>query len=636
MPETATAYLRMRNVLSFAFENYRGSCIRAERIRIPRRKFVFKNFALPGIFVCYDRTVTGKMRKKVGRTASGSKDTRRMVMEKWMVYMKKADFSAISSQFGIDPVTARILRNREVIGDEAIRRYLRGGMEDLYDPLLMKDMAKAADILLTKIKEQKKIRVIGDYDIDGIMSSYILKRGLSELGADVDLRIPDRIRDGYGINIRLVEEAHSDGIDTIVTCDNGIAAVEQMKLAHKLGMTTVITDHHEVREIPEADAVVNPHQADDAYPYKNLCGASVAWKLIKAMGGDAGDDLLQYAAFATVGDVVDLTDENRILVREGIRRLRRTTNPGILALAKCTGMELENLNSYHIGFVLGPCFNASGRLDTAMLAEKMLEAKSESEAAPIAAELHALNERRKEMTERGVEQAEEYLSSDGREKDPVYVIYLPDIHESIAGIIAGRIREKYYHPVFVLTKGEKGVKGSGRSIPEYSMFQEMQKADALLDKFGGHPMAAGLSLQEENIDAFRSCMNENCTLTKEDLFPKIHIDVPMPVSYVTEHLIEELEILEPFGKENEKPIFAQKELELERPMLIGKNKNVLKAKVKGMPMLDGLPLDLVCFRNAPELYERLRENPVLTFTYYPDINIFRDRKSLQIVISHFQ
>ncbi len=557
-------------------------------------------------------------------------------MEKWMVYAKKADFYQIAEKFHIDPVTARILRNREVIGDEAIRRYLSGGMKDLYDPFLMKDMEKAAAILHKKIKEQKSIRVIGDYDIDGIMSSYILKRGLTELGGHVDLRIPDRIRDGYGINIRLVEEAALDGIDTIVTCDNGISAVEQIDRAKMLGMTTIITDHHEVREIPDADAVVNPHQEDDGYPYKNLCGAAVAWKLIKAMGGDAENDLLQYAAFATVGDVVDLTDENRIIVREGIRRLRKTTNSGLLALAKCTGMEISALNSYHIGFVLGPCFNASGRLDTAMMAENLLEARNEAEAERIAAELHALNEQRKEMTEGGVAEAEEFLASDERAEDPVYVIYLPDVHESIAGIIAGRIREKYYHPVFVLTKGNEGVKGSGRSIPEYSMFREMQKAERFLDKFGGHPMAAGLSLREENIDAFRKCLNEQCTLSGEDLLPKIHIDVPMPVSYVTERLIGELEALEPFGKENEKPVFAQKDLELEYPMLIGKNKNVLKAKVRGLPKLDGLPLELVCFRNAAELMERLKENPVLTFTYYPDINVFRERKSLQIVISHFQ
>lgn len=394
-------------------------------------------------------------------------------MEKWVVAAKKADFRKIGETFGIDPVIARIIRNRDVVGDEAIREYLFGSIKDLHDPMLFKDMDKAVRILKEKIKQKKPIRIIGDYDIDGIMSTYILKRGLTELGADVDIRIPNRVTDGYGINESMIRQAAADGKDTIVTCDNGISAGEQIRIAKELGMTVIVTDHHEVLAVPDAaDAVIDQKQKDCPYPYKELCGAAVAWKLILAMGGDRQHRMLQYAAFATVGDVVDLTGENRILVKEGLRQLRNTDNIGLRALAEACSLDLAKLDAYHIGFILGPCMNASGRLDTALRACGLLFEQSPVAASKIAKELKELNDSRKALTEKGLEDAMYEVEQRGIQSDKVYVIYLPDLHESLAGIVAGRVREKYNHPVFVLTKGEEGVKGSGRSIESYGMFED--------------------------------------------------------------------------------------------------------------------------------------------------------------------
>lgn len=571
-------------------------------------------------------------------------------MEKWVLMAKRADFNAIAAKFNIDPVVARVIRNRDIVGDDAIHEYLYGGLECIRDPFLLKDMDKAASIIREKIRAGAKIRVIGDYDIDGIMSSYILRRGLTELGADVDVRIPDRMTDGYGINERMVDEAHFDGIDTIVTCDNGIAAEGPAQLARSLGMTMVITDHHEVLSMPEADAVVDPKRPDDTSGYPHLCGASVAWKLVRALGGDRDYDLIQYAAFATIGDIVDLTGENRVIVKEGLKRLRKTDNRGLRALAEATTIDLSELSSWHIGFVLGPCLNASGRLSSAMRGLELLESPNDRAAQILAEELRELNETRKAMTEAGVRMAEETIAAEHMESDRVLVVFLGDIHESVAGIIAGRIRESYMRPTIILTRSKDMVKGSGRSTESYSMFEELAKVRDILVRFGGHPMAAGLSLYEENIDELRRRLNEACTLTEEDMVEKIRIDVPMPVSYVTEALVEQLSLLEPFGKGNEKPVFAEKHAYLEHPRIFGAAHRVLKARVRSMRRggdadpermgfqadLVGPQYDAVYFRDVDALGRRIEENPDISIVYDPEINNYMGQRRVQIVISHFQ
>ena len=557
--------------------------------------------------------------------------------EKWVVSAKKADFQEIGKKFNIDPVIARIIRNRDVIGDEAIREYLYGGLECLHDPMLLKDMDKAVGILKDKIAGGKRIRIIGDYDIDGIMSTYILKTGLSELGANVDIRIPDRITDGYGINENLIRQAAEDGIDTIVTCDNGISAGEAIRTAKEAGLTVIVTDHHDVLQIPEmADAVIDPKREDCPYPYKQLCGASVAWKLILALGGDAEMDLLQYTAFATVGDVVDLTGENRIIVKEGLKQLRRTTNPGLRALTEACRIDPSGIDAYHIGFVLGPCMNASGRLDTAERACGLLEAGDEYKAALIAKELKELNDSRKALTEEGVQDAFRYIEENGVSDDKIYVIYLPELHESLAGIVAGRVRERYNHPTFVITMGEDGAKGSGRSIEAYKMFDGLVGVGHLLKKFGGHPMAAGLSLDEDKIEAFRNEINEQCLLEEEDFVCKVLIDVPMPIGYVTEKLVNELELLAPFGKENPKPVFAQKDVFFVNPRILGANRNVLKAQLKAAgDDSRSYGMSGIAFRNADVLMERILDGEPMSIVYYPQINEYMGRRDVQIVVTRF-
>lgn len=524
-------------------------------------------------------------------------------MERWVVSAKKADFHGIAQEFQIDPVIARLIRNRDVVGEKQIREYLFGGLEDLHDPLLMKDMEKAVGILERKIREGKQIRIIGDYDIDGVMSTYILLTGLRELGAKVDIRIPDRIADGYGLNENLVRQAKEDGADTVLTCDNGISALDQICLAKELGMTVVVTDHHEVPyedledgtrvfRVPEADAVVNPKQKDCAYPFKGLCGGAVAWKLMQAVlkrFGHPEDEIyewLEFAAIATVGDVMDLQGENRILVKEGLKRLHRTRNLGLQELIRVQGLEPEQVTAYHIGFVIGPCLNASGRLDTAERSLALLLAEDREEAARLAGDLKALNESRKEMTRQGEEKAVRMVEESELKQDKVLVVYLPECHESLAGIIAGRLREHFHKPAFVLTKSEDGVKGSGRSIEAYSMYEEMCKCRELFTKFGGHPMAAGLSLaNEEMVEVFREKINRLSTLTEDDFVEKVTIDVPMPVSYITKRLISQMELLEPFGKGNTKPLFAQKDLKVLSCRIFGKNRNVAKLQIQEAPVI---------------------------------------------------
>lgn len=570
-------------------------------------------------------------------------------MEKWVVAAKKADFNKMAAEYHIDPVIARLIRNRDIIKDDEIRQYLYGGLESLHSPWLLKDMKKAVEIVGEKIKEGKKIRIIGDYDIDGVTSTYILITGLKRAGADADTYIPDRVADGYGIHRHLVEKAVQDGIDTIITCDNGIAAGSEIMLAKELGLTVVVTDHHEIpyKEtetgrvciLPPADAIINPKQEDCEYPFKGLCGAVVAFKFITALyqvcGIDAGEleDFLEIAAIATVGDVMDLQEENRILVKEGLKRLQNTKNPGLRELIRANQLEGRQISAYHIGFVLGPCLNASGRLDTAVRSLRLLQATDQENAAKLAGDLVAMNQSRKALTLQGAEDAFHQIETTEIGKDRVLVVFLPQCHESLAGIIAGRIREKYYKPAFVLTRGEQGVKGSGRSIETYHMYEALVSCSELLTKFGGHKMAAGLSLDEENVENFRKKINENCKLTQEDLMPKVMIDVPMPVSYISYPLIEQLELLEPFGKGNTKPVFAQRDLRLTGCRVFGQNKNVVKMKALDS---QGYSIDAVYFGDSEALLERVKQEEPVSVIYYPTVNTYQGRQSLQIVIQNYR
>lgn len=570
-------------------------------------------------------------------------------MEKWFLTMKKADFNSIARKYHISPITARLIRNRDVVGDEAVDYYLNGTIADLYDGMLMQDMDKAVEILAEKIAEEKPIRIIGDYDIDGVNATYILQEGLSGLGAQVDTDIPDRIKDGYGLNIDLIDRALGDGVDTIITCDNGIAASDEIAYGKKNGLTVIVTDHHEIPYVemngekeymlPRADAVVDPHRPDCEYPFKGLCGAAVAYKLIEALYNvmqrdpEDVDYLMENVAIATVGDVMDLTGENRIFVKQGLEMLKRTKNQGLKALIECTGIDTERLNTYHIGFVLGPCINASGRLDTAKRALELLNAKSRREAVMLAEDLKALNDSRKEMTEKGVEEAVQMIEGTSLKEDKVLVVYLPDCHESIAGIIAGRIKERYYRPAFVLTKAEEGVKGSGRSIESYDMFAQMCRCRALFTKFGGHKLAAGLSLEEGNVERFRRTINELADLTEEDLQMKVSIDMLLPFPYITEQLIGELQLLEPFGKGNTKPLFAERNLRVISPRIFGKNRNVLKCRLEDAA---GNQMEAVYFGDVVACLKAMEEKQVMSFTYYPSVNEYMGRRTLQLTIVNYQ
>ena len=570
-------------------------------------------------------------------------------MEKWMVYNKKADFQKIGSEFGIDPVIARLIRNRDIQDMKEIRSYLYGTLAEIPSPWKMKDMERAVQILQKKITQKKKIRIIGDYDIDGVTATCILLKGLKRLNANVDTYIPDRVKDGYGMHEQLIDKALEDGIDTILTCDNGIAAAAEIEYAKKEGLTVIVTDHHDIpfrdtedgvrrEKVCEADAVVNPKQNDCLYSNKNICGAVVAWKLIWALyerlGIDSDEiwDFLELAAIATVGDVMDLQGENRIIVKEGLKKLSSTSFEGLKALICVNNLEGAEITAYHVGFVIGPCINASGRLDTAARSLELLLADNMEDAMKLADDLYDLNQSRKAMTEQGKEQAIQSIEENNLGKDRVLVVYLPDCHESLAGIIAGRIREAYNKPVFVLTKGADGVKGSGRSIEAYSMYEELVKCSDLLTQFGGHPMAAGLSMEEKNVELFRRRLNDNCTLTEQDLIPKIMIDVPMPISYLSKKLTEQLKVLEPFGKGNSKPLFAQKNLRAVGIRVFGRNRNVAK-----MLLIDenGIKMDAVYFGEAQEFVDFVQAHDTISVTYYPEINVFQGRENLQVVIKNY-
>ncbi len=573
-------------------------------------------------------------------------------MKKWFLYQKKADFNGIGARCGISPVLARILCNRDVQSEEQLHMYLEGTLEDCHDPALLPDIRKAAEILKEKIATGKVIRVIGDYDVDGICSTYILVEALRRMGAKVNAAIPHRIKDGYGLNDNLIEEAHADGIDTILTCDNGIAALSQVKRAKDLGMTVIITDHHEVPfteqedgtrlyKMPPADAVVDPKREDNRYPFPGVCGAVVAWKLVHLLCPENSDflrkELLQVAALATVCDVMELQDENRIIVREGLKQMNTAPIPGLRALVEAAGLQEKKLSAYHLGFVIGPCLNATGRLDTAGRALELLQARDRATAAPIAQELRDLNESRKEMTKEGVEEAvelaEKQLEKTGK-LDSVLVIYLPELHESLAGIVAGRIREKYTRPVFVLTDGQEEVKGSGRSIAGYDMYGEMTRCGDLFLKYGGHKMAAGLSIPREKVEEFRERMNRNCLLTEAELIDKVYIDAAMPFAYADEQLVGEFEKLEPFGNGNSKPLFAQKNVQVYQPQIFGRQRNVLKCKlVDG----NGTERQGVYFGETEEFMEFLETHAGMPISvlYQPTINSYRGDSHIELIIEDY-
>lgn len=566
----------------------------------------------------------------------------------WRVYAKRADFKGIAGKYGIDQVIARIIRNRDICGDAAIDMYLNGDINDMHNPESMKDAVLSVDIITQKIKDKCKIRIIGDYDIDGICSIYILYKGLMAAGADVDYVVPHRINDGYGINEHLIDNAINEGIDTIITCDNGIAAYNQVKYAKENGLTVIVTDHHDVPfdevngvkeyRVPPADAVVNPKQEDCQYPFKLLCGAGVAYKLISLiyerlrLNTKDMEEYREFMAIATVGDIVDLIDENRVVVKYGLKHIAHTVNTGLKALVEECGVDINNISSYHIGFVIGPCLNASGRLDTARKAIELMLCKNTEEAHNMARELITLNTERKQMTEDETAKAIELVEKNDMLKDRVLVIYLPDCHESIAGIIAGRIKERYYRPTFVITNAEEGAKGSGRSIEGYNMYDEINKCKNVLTKYGGHPMAAGLSLETADIDVFRKMLNDNATLDDSDLIPKTWIDVPMPVGYASMGLVGQLKLLEPFGKGNEKPVFADRDLYVKTASIIGKNRNVLKMQLETK---EGYIVQAVQFGISDKDPVPKAGSRIL-IVYYPDINVYNGVSSLQIIIKEWK
>lgn len=578
--------------------------------------------------------------------------------------MKKADFQGLAQKFQIDPVVAKIMRNRDLETEEQYEQFLYGGWEQLYDPALMLGMEQAVDMVRRKVMERQPIRIIGDYDIDGVNATYILYKGLRQVGADVDSAIPDRMKDGYGINENLIRKAYEDGIDTIITCDNGIAAREQIAYGKSLGMTIVVTDHHDVPYeedengirtflLPQADAVVDPKQQECSYPFSGICGAVVAFKFVQKLYESFGipvwrtKEFLQFAAMATIGDVMQLRDENRIIVKLGLEQMRTEPCPGIRALMEECNIIPSNLTSYHIGFVIGPCLNASGRLETARHALKLLLAEEPGEAKVLAMKLKSLNDERKFLTEEGMEKAFYMIDHTELQQDTVLVVYLPECHESLAGIIAGRIRERYYRPVLVFTDGEDGVKGSGRSIEGYHMFDELTKCKHLLTKYGGHPMAAGVSMPKENLETLRRLLNDNQTLTEDDLNEKVYIDAVMPFSYVTERVVEALNVLEPYGNGNSKPVFAQKKVRIHRMQQVGRERKILKLQM----VSDGIIMDTVYFGAISDfeqfiidkfgreqldcLYNRKPNTVELSILYYPSINEYMDRRNVQIILQDY-
>ena len=585
-----------------------------------------------------------------------------MSNEKWLLRNKKVDLKAMSEKYKISQLLCKLMVNRDIIDENIINSYINPVYKYLHSPKTMKDVVFAVDIIKRKIQENKRIRIIGDYDVDGIISVFILYTALKKCGANVDYEIPDRIKDGYGINENIVKVAYDEGVDTIITCDNGISAIDQIQYAKDLGLTVIVTDHHDVPFIEEdgvrtflssqADAIINPKQIECEYKFKSICGAGVAFKLIEALYEEIGMDkeecykLIEFVAIATVCDVVDLIDENRIFVKNGLEMLNNSKNIGINALKKACGLEDKEITAYHLGFVIGPCLNASGRLDSAKKGLELLLMEDDEEAKNLAQEIVDLNDARKNMTKEGVDRAINIIDSTDINNDKILVVYIPDIHESLAGIVAGRVKEKYNKPTIILTKSEEGVKGSARSIEEYNMFEGLLACKELLDKFGGHPMAAGLSLQEDKVDELRKALNNKCELTDEDLTRKIMIDSSLPLEYLNLHLIEELNVLEPFGKGNAKPVFGVKDAKITKAMLLGKDKNVLKLKLLTN---NNITIDAMIFNDLENfeskiiekygnegldnLYNKSNNNIPMDFTFYPSINEWNGNKSIQIVVN---
>lgn len=585
-----------------------------------------------------------------------------MSNEKWLLRNRKVDLKAMSEKYKISQLLCKLMVNRDIIDENIINSYINPVYKYLHSPKTMKDVVFAVDIIKRKIQENKKIRIIGDYDVDGIISVFILYTALKKCGANVDYEIPDRIKDGYGINENIVKVAYDEGVDTIITCDNGISAIDQIQYAKDLGLTVIVTDHHDVPFIEEdgvrtflssqADAIINPKQIECEYKFKSICGAGVAFKLIEALYEEIGMDkeecykLIEFVAIATVCDVVDLIDENRIFVKNGLEMLNNSKNIGINALKKACGLEDKEITAYHLGFVIGPCLNASGRLDSAKKGLELLLMEDDEEAKNLAQEIVDLNDARKNMTKEGVDRAVNIIDSTDINNDKILVVYIPDIHESLAGIVAGRVKEKYNKPTIILTKSEEGVKGSARSIEEYNMFEGLLACKELLDKFGGHPMAAGLSLQEDKVDELRKALNNKCELTDEDLTRKIMIDSSLPLEYLNLHLIEELNVLEPFGKGNAKPVFGVKDAKITKAMLLGKDKNVLKLKLLTN---NNITIDAMIFNDLENfeskiiekygnegldnLYNKSNNNIPMDFTFYPSINEWNGNKSIQIVVN---
>jgi single-stranded-DNA-specific exonuclease len=585
-------------------------------------------------------------------------------LENWVIKNIKADFEQIIKKCDISEVLARCLINRGLENPTDINSFLHPSLDKLYSPFLLKDMEKACDILQEKIKTGKRIRIIGDYDADGVVATYILYRTLRMLEAQVDYEIPDRINDGYGMNIRIVEEAQENGIDTLLTCDNGIVAMDEIKRAKELGMTIIVTDHHNLHEtdnnivmLPDADAIINPKQPDCNYPFSGLCGAAIAYKLMLALlsryelsnKSDYEEELISYAAIATVCDVMELIDENRIIVKHGLLLLQNTKNIGLLALMDLCKIDKEQLSAFHLGFIIGPCLNASGRLDTAKKGLRLLLAETKSEALELARELRTLNEERKDMTAEYVEKAVMKIEEGDILKDKILVIYLPNCHESIAGIIAGRLRERYHRPALVLTDSLDCIKGSGRSIDNYNMIEELTKSRELMIKVGGHPMAAGLSLSLENIEPLRRALNENPPLTEEMLLPKVTIDILLPLGYLSQEVVNELMLLEPFGNGNNKPLFAEKDLSIKSLLVVGKKSNGIKLRVKN---LYGKEMDALYFGDVDGFFKYITDTygsneaqrlktgrgskTKLTITYYPKINEYKGHKSIQLMIQNYR
>ncbi len=578
--------------------------------------------------------------------------------ENWFIKNKKGNFSLIGNEYHIDPVIAQLIVNRGVNNKEEMEQYLNPSQKDMHNPLLMKDLEKSCEILKEKIKDGKKIRIIGDYDVDGVMATYISVTGLRNCGAQVDYEIPDRIKDGYGINIEIVKKAVLEGVDTIFTCDNGIAAREPIAYAKEKGLTVIVTDHHDIPMedgIPGADAVVNPKQEDCSYPYKGICGAVVAYKLIEVLYDKFlverknVYELLEYAAIATVCDVMDLQKENRAIVKFGIAHFEDTKNLGLQALQEECGLLGKSINAYHFGFVIGPCINASGRLESAQLSLMLLLSKDREEAVRLAKKLKSLNDERKSMTEENLQAAIEMVENSSLIDDKVLVVYRKDCHESLAGIIAGRLRERYNKPAIVITKTEHGAKGSGRSIEEYHMFQELSKCSDILLKFGGHPMAAGLSLMEDHVDELRRRLNETTTLTKDDLIRKVSFDMVLPLEKIGVPLIRQMECLEPYGKGNEKPYFVLKNVEFVSAQILGINQNVLKCTLRtnsAKGMYTGMIFQNINgFREAVEekygnssfddLLAR-KKSIYMDIVFNLNINEYNGLESAQLIINNFR